>query len=53
VRRQNSYRKADSRSEPSANKPFIAVNCADLALSIIEVELFGYEKEVFTGVQLI
>lgn len=29
---------------PRAKKPFIAVNCAELTPSIIEAELFGYEK---------
>src|SRR5215204_3052904 len=34
---------------PRAEKPFVAVNCAELAPSIIEAELFGYEKGAFTG----
>lgn len=34
---------------PRAKKPFIAVNCAELTPSIIEAELFGYEKGAFTG----
>lgn len=34
---------------PRAAKPFIAVNCAELSASIIEAELFGYEKGAFTG----
>lgn len=34
---------------PRAHKAFIAVNCAELTPSIIESELFGYEKGAFTG----
>ena len=34
---------------PRAKRPFIHVNCAELPPSIIEAELFGYEKGAFTG----
>jgi Nif-specific regulatory protein len=34
-----------------ANKPFIKVSCASLPDSLIESELFGYEKGAFTGAQ--
>lgn len=34
---------------PRKSKPFVAVNCAELTPSIIEAELFGYEKGAFTG----
>jgi len=33
----------------SKNGPFIKVNCGAIAQSIIESELFGYEKGAFTG----
>lgn len=31
------------------DKPFIIVNCAAISASLIEAELFGYEKGAFTG----
>ena len=34
---------------PRASRPFIHVNCAELSPSIIEAELFGYDKGAFTG----
>lgn len=36
------------RSARSKN-PFVAVNCASLPASLIQSELFGYEKGAFTG----
>lgn len=44
--------KAIHKHSKSANKPFVHVNCGAIPETLLESELFGYERGAFTGAKI-
>jgi len=43
------FARAIHEASPRSNRPFISINCGAIPETLIESELFGYEKGSFTG----
>ncbi len=52
ARARNLVAEAIHRNSPRKNNPLIKINCAAIAETLMESELFGYEKGAFTGAVL-